>query len=163
MASPKYYVIVEPAKVKNGKEVQLLNSDKHSNILKKHKRELGSARPDITHQTLLCLMDSPLNRNELPMTHCHYVIGRWRHYFVKNQLRNRNGEVFIRANLLQVYIRTTKNVLIEINPQVKWGASSWWLSFFLFLDAYTSNIWSFLWSDGKSFGKVFRSCWWCSN
>merc|ERR1712142_1197681 len=71
--------------VKNGKEVQLLNSDKHSNILKKHKRELGSARPDITHQTLLCLMDSPLNR----------------------------------ANLLQVYIRTTKNVLIEINPQTR--------------------------------------------
>ena len=71
-------------KVKNGKHVELLNSDKHKNILKKHNRELGSARPDITHQTLLCLMDSPLNR----------------------------------AQLLQVYIRTTKNVLIEINPQV---------------------------------------------
>merc|ERR1719238_531445 len=43
--------------VKNGKHVELLNSDKHKNILKKHNRDLGSARPDITHQTLLCLMD----------------------------------------------------------------------------------------------------------
>ena len=48
------------------------------------KREIGTARPDITHQTLLALFDSPLNR----------------------------------ANLLQVYVRTVKNVLIEINPQV---------------------------------------------
>ena len=47
-------------------------------------REIGTARPDITHQTLLALFDSPLNR----------------------------------ANLLQVYVRTVKNVLIEINPQV---------------------------------------------
>jgi len=71
--------------VKNGKKIELLNSDHHSNILKKHKREIGSARPDITHQTLLALFDSPLNR----------------------------------ANLLQVYVRTTKNVLIEINPQTR--------------------------------------------
>ena len=73
--------------MKNGKEVQLLNSDKHSNILKKHKRELGSARPDITHQTLLCLMDSPLNRNELAMTHHDDVINN---YVTSRQLRNRN-------------------------------------------------------------------------
>ena len=61
-----------------------MNSDHHGNIIKKLKRDLGTARPDITHQTLLALMDSPLNR----------------------------------ANLLQVYIKTAKNVLIEINPQV---------------------------------------------
>lgn len=42
-------------------------------------------RPDIVHQSLLMLMDSPLNR----------------------------------AGLLQVYIRTEKNVLIEINPQTR--------------------------------------------
>jgi len=71
--------------VKNGKKIELLNSDNHSNILKKHKREIGTARPDICHQTLLALHDSPLNR----------------------------------ANLLQVYVRTTKNVLIEINPQTR--------------------------------------------
>ena len=75
---------LERQKVKNGKKIELLNSDKHGTLLKKMNREIGTARPDITHQTLLALFDSPLNR----------------------------------ANLLQVYVRTVKNVLIEINPQV---------------------------------------------
>lgn len=68
-----------------GNTFELLNCDDHLNILKKHNRDPGSCRPDITHQTLLMLMDSPLNR----------------------------------AGLLQVYIHTEKNVLIEINPQTR--------------------------------------------
>lgn len=71
--------------VKVGKEFELLNCDDHTNILRKHGRDPGTCRPDITHQSLLMLMDSPLNR----------------------------------AGLLQVYIRTEKNVLIEINPQTR--------------------------------------------
>lgn len=62
-----------------------MNCDDHMHILKKHNRDPGSCRPDITHQSLLMLMDSPLNR----------------------------------AGLLQVYIHTEKNVLIEINPQTR--------------------------------------------
>ena len=42
-------------------------------------------RPDVTHQCLLALLDSPLNK----------------------------------AGLLQVFIRTEQNVLIEINPMLK--------------------------------------------
>lgn len=53
--------------------------------MRKFKRDPGSCRPDITHQSLLMLMDSPLNR----------------------------------AGLLQVFIRTEKNVLIAINPQTR--------------------------------------------
>lgn len=68
-----------------GNSFELLNCDDHAFILKKNKRDPGSCRPDITHQSLLMLMDSPLNR----------------------------------AGLLQVYIRTEKNVLIEINPQTR--------------------------------------------
>ncbi|OLY83671.1 Ribosomal RNA small subunit methyltransferase mra1 [Smittium mucronatum] len=64
---------------------QLLNCDDHQNILKKMGLDLSHSRPDITHQCLLSLLDSPLNK----------------------------------AGKLQVYIRTTKNVLIEINPQVR--------------------------------------------
>lgn len=64
---------------------ELLNGDDHGHILRKLNRSPGSCRPDIVHQSLLMLMDSPLNR----------------------------------ANLLQVYIRTEKNVLIEINPQTR--------------------------------------------
>lgn len=53
--------------------------------MRKNNRDPGSCRPDITHQCLLMLFDSPLNR----------------------------------AGLLQVYIRTERNVLIEINPQTR--------------------------------------------
>lgn len=63
----------------------LLNSDDHQNILKKNKKNIADFRPDITHQCLLSLMDSPLNK----------------------------------AGKLQIYIRTQKNVLIEINPQTR--------------------------------------------
>lgn len=53
--------------------------------MKKHDKNPADYRPDITHQCLLMLMDSPLNR----------------------------------AGLLQVYIHTERNVLIEINPQTR--------------------------------------------
>lgn len=71
--------------VKIGKQYELLNCDKHRHLAKKFKKDMSTCRPDITHQCLLMLMDSPLNR----------------------------------ANLLQVYIHTEKNVLIEINPQTR--------------------------------------------
>lgn len=53
--------------------------------MRRNSRDLSSCRPDITHQSLLMLFDSPLNR----------------------------------AGLLQVYIRTARNVLIEVNPQTR--------------------------------------------
>uniref|UniRef100_A0A1B0DPJ0 18S rRNA (pseudouridine-N1)-methyltransferase n=1 Tax=Phlebotomus papatasi TaxID=29031 RepID=A0A1B0DPJ0_PHLPP len=81
----KLIVVLEGAQLevtKVGNVFELLNCDDHTAILRKHNRSPGSCRPDITHQTLLMLMDSPLNR----------------------------------AGLLQVFIRTHQNVLIEINP-----------------------------------------------
>ncbi|KAM3913490.1 ribosomal RNA small subunit methyltransferase NEP1 [Leptodactylus fuscus] len=71
--------------VRVGKSYELLNCDQHKNILVKNGRDPGEVRPDITHQSLLMLLDSPLNR----------------------------------AGLLQVYIHTQKNVLIEVNPQTR--------------------------------------------
>lgn len=68
-----------------GKTFELLNPDEHGHILRKNGRELGHCRPDIAHQCLLMLFDSPLNR----------------------------------AGLLQVYVHTENNVLIEINPQTR--------------------------------------------
>ena len=59
--------------------------DEHAGILRKLGRDFSTARPDITHQSLLMLLDSPLNR----------------------------------AGLLQVFIRTANNVLIEVNPQIR--------------------------------------------
>ena len=68
-----------------GRKFELLNSDDHKSMLTKHGRDVSAARPDITHQSLMMLLDSPLNR----------------------------------AGMLQVYIHTQKNVLIEVNPHVR--------------------------------------------
>jgi rRNA small subunit pseudouridine methyltransferase Nep1 len=81
-------VILEGAHLetcKSHKDFELLNIDEHRGILNKAGRDFSTARPDITHQCLLMLFDSPLNR----------------------------------AGLLQVYIRTANNVLIEINPSTR--------------------------------------------
>jgi len=74
---------LETAKV--GKDFVLLDCDNHKNFLLKHKRNPGDYRPDILHQCLLILLDSPLNK----------------------------------AGMLQVYIRSQKGVLIEVNPQIR--------------------------------------------
>ena len=47
---------------KVGKEHVLLNCDDHANFLRKHKRDPADARPDILHQCMLILLDSPLNK-----------------------------------------------------------------------------------------------------
>lgn len=68
-----------------GKRYELMNSEDHRSQIVKHGGDLSSARPDISHQCLMMLLDSPLNR----------------------------------AGMLQVYIHTTKNVLIEVNPHIR--------------------------------------------
>ncbi|KAH7938647.1 hypothetical protein HPB51_028835 [Rhipicephalus microplus] len=73
-----------------GKSFELLNCDDHIQQMRKFKKDPAFCRPDITHQCLLMLFDSPLNR----------------------------------AGLLQVYVRTEKNVLIEINPQTEYQEPS---------------------------------------
>ncbi|XP_010525475.1 PREDICTED: ribosomal RNA small subunit methyltransferase NEP1-like [Tarenaya hassleriana] len=51
---------LEVAKV--GKTYQLLNSDDHSNFLRKNNRNPADYRPDIAHQALLMILDSPVNK-----------------------------------------------------------------------------------------------------
>ncbi|KAL5466726.1 hypothetical protein EMCRGX_G030874 [Ephydatia muelleri] len=87
-STKRLIVILEKASletVKVGKKFELLNCDDHKRELTKFGRDLSSVRPDIAHQCLLMLLDSPLNR----------------------------------AGLLQVYIHTEKNVLIEVNPHTR--------------------------------------------
>jgi rRNA small subunit pseudouridine methyltransferase Nep1 len=40
----------------------LLNSDEHIGVMRKMNRDMSEARPDITHQCLLTLLDSPINK-----------------------------------------------------------------------------------------------------
>lgn len=87
-ASKRLIVVIENATlevVKAGKDHQLLNCDDHQHIIRKAGKSIADCRPDITHQCLLALLDSPLNK----------------------------------AGLLQVYIHTAQNVLIEVNPQIR--------------------------------------------
>lgn len=58
-------VVLEQASlesVKTKKGFELLNCDDHVGLHKKSGRDPASSRPDITHQLLLALMDSPLNK-----------------------------------------------------------------------------------------------------
>ncbi|KAL9650752.1 hypothetical protein ABK040_001805 [Willaertia magna] len=84
----KLIVVLEqcPLEVgKVGENYKLLNSDEHRNYLHKHGKNPDIYRPDVVHQSLLALFDSPLNK----------------------------------ANLLQVYLHTVDNTLIEINPHTR--------------------------------------------
>lgn len=51
---------LEVAKV--GKTFQILNSDDHANFLKKQNRNPADYRPDIIHQAVLAILDSPLTK-----------------------------------------------------------------------------------------------------
>jgi len=42
--------------------LELLNSDDHKNMCAKNGRDIADVRPDITHQCLMSLLDSPLNK-----------------------------------------------------------------------------------------------------
>jgi rRNA small subunit pseudouridine methyltransferase Nep1 len=75
---------LETVKNRRG-DYELLNCDDHRDVCKKSKKDPSQYRPDITHQELLALIDSPLNK----------------------------------AGRLQIYIRTNKNVLIEVNPEIR--------------------------------------------
>ncbi|CEG37938.1 ribosome biogenesis protein [Plasmopara halstedii] len=58
-------VILEQAAletVKTSKGYQLLNCDDHKGIHRKLEREASESRPDILHQELMALLDSPLNK-----------------------------------------------------------------------------------------------------
>ncbi|KAF1323370.1 Ribosome biogenesis protein nep1, partial [Globisporangium splendens] len=81
-------VILEQAAletVKTSKGYQLLNCDDHKGIHKKLNREPSQSRPDILHQELMAVLDSPLNK----------------------------------AGYLKVYIRSTKDVLIDVSSQMR--------------------------------------------
>jgi len=56
---------------KVGKKYEILNGSSHNSILRKMKRDPSDYRPDILHQSLLMLLDSPLNRAGLLLIYFH--------------------------------------------------------------------------------------------
>jgi len=51
---------LETSKTKRG--YQLLTAEEHSSLLLKHQKDAAMYRPDILHQALMTLLDSPLNK-----------------------------------------------------------------------------------------------------
>ena len=93
----KLYIILEHANLeltKDKKNPEIINSDDHMNLIKKMNKSYEDYRPDVLHQCLLNLFESPLNK----------------------------------SGMLQVYMRTKENVLIEINPKTKTYSFSFFLS-----------------------------------
>mmetsp|Transcript_75762 Transcript_75762/g.190533 ORF Transcript_75762/g.190533 Transcript_75762/m.190533 type:complete len:270 (+) Transcript_75762:91-900(+) len=66
MAARRIVVVLEKANLEcvqpRKGALELLNSDDHKNICAKNNRDIADARPDITHQCLMALLDSPLNK-----------------------------------------------------------------------------------------------------
>ncbi|KAJ1828149.1 18S rRNA pseudouridine methyltransferase [Coemansia sp. RSA 2599] len=64
---------LETSKVGKSKDAkyQLLNCDDHQGILARMGRDIAGSRPDITHQCLLTLMDSPLNKTGRLQVYVH--------------------------------------------------------------------------------------------
>ncbi|KAI3756264.1 hypothetical protein L1987_56083 [Smallanthus sonchifolius] len=63
--SPGVVFILEKASLevaKVGKTYQLLNSEDHAHFLRKNNRNPAEYRPDISHQAILNILDSPLNK-----------------------------------------------------------------------------------------------------
>ncbi|GMH62880.1 hypothetical protein TrLO_g1078 [Triparma laevis f. longispina] len=75
---------LETVKTKKG-DFEVLNCDDHRDLLRKNKKDHKEFRPDIAHQELLALIDSPLNK----------------------------------AGKMKIYMRTHKNVLVEVNPAIR--------------------------------------------
>ena len=75
---------LETVKTKKG-EYMLLNSEENISLMRRLKKDPNDYRPDILHQELLSVLDSPLNK----------------------------------AGKVKVYVRTEKNILIEINPKCR--------------------------------------------
>ena len=89
-SSSRIIVVLDQAKLETVKNrrgnYELLNCDDHRDLCKKKlKRDPKEFRPDICHQELLALFDSPLNK----------------------------------SGHLQIYISTSRNVLIELHPSVR--------------------------------------------
>ena len=112
-SAKRLIVILENASletVKVGNAFQLLNSTDHANILKKHNRDTINLRPDITHQVraFFCLFGGRAGR---PAYALLFVCAQCLLMLLDSPLN--------KAGLLQVYIHTDKNVLIEVNPQTR--------------------------------------------
>jgi rRNA small subunit pseudouridine methyltransferase Nep1 len=105
-------IILEKANletIKIGQNFELLNSDKHKPQLAKYGREMTSGRPDITHQCLMMLLDSPLNR----AGHLQLYIHTERNVLIEVHPQTRIPRTFDRFCGLIGIIRASVMIILE--------------------------------------------------
>lgn len=101
-----------------GKTYELLNCDKHKSMLLKNGRDPGEVRPDIAHQvTGIEPMASELSTEG--SNTAVFPASQYPAVSLSQSLLMLMDSPLNRAGLLQVYIHTQKNVLIEVNPQTR--------------------------------------------
>lgn len=66
---------VHKIKTGSGDRYTLLNCDDHQGLIKHMRREISDVRPDITHQCLLTLLDSPINKAGKLQVYIHTARG----------------------------------------------------------------------------------------
>ncbi|GMM51233.1 18S rRNA pseudouridine methyltransferase [Starmerella bacillaris] len=66
---------VHKVRAGTGERYALLNCDDHQGLIKHMKREISDVRPDITHQCLLTLLDSPINKAGKLQVYIHTARG----------------------------------------------------------------------------------------
>ena len=98
---------LETVKVGKSGNHELLNCDDHQGILRKNNRDIAEVRPDIAHQ--VCGAPSS----------CHASLLWMLMSSLDQCLLTLLDSPLNKAGKLQVYVRTQKNVLIEVNPQTR--------------------------------------------
>jgi len=76
MEGNKVYVVLERAgleTVKTKRGYELATADEHKIILSKNKKDISAYRPDIVHQCLLALLDSPLSKSGHLFIYIHTI------------------------------------------------------------------------------------------
>ncbi|KRX74099.1 Ribosomal RNA small subunit methyltransferase NEP1 [Trichinella nativa] len=111
----KLFIILEDASLelaKVGKKVELLCSDKHRSFLSKRKDPLNY-RPDITHQCLLMLLDSPLNKAGLLEIYIHTV----KHVLIRVHPQTRIPRTFDRFVGLMMQLLSKLSIRATGSPE----------------------------------------------
>ncbi|KAK2903329.1 hypothetical protein Q8A67_008042 [Cirrhinus molitorella] len=115
MTEKRLIVILEGATletVKVGKTFELLNCDQHKSMIIKSGRDPGTVRPDITHQCLLMLLDSPLNRAGLLQVYIHTA----KHVLIEINPQTRIPRTFVRFCGLMVQLLHKMSVRAADGP-----------------------------------------------
>ena len=105
--SKRLIIILEKANleiVKVGKNFELITCDEHMKQIRQFKKDPAFCRPDITHQVRMAIVSSLASTNDNTNQQCLLMLF---------------DSPLNRAGLLQVYIHTQNNILIEINPQTR--------------------------------------------